>query len=116
MHTNTNNLHLKFDRELEDKYNAHTTMSQKRHIRVAYLSFAVLFGIFSVTDCLLAPQWFQLFFVLRFYIVIPTLLVTIALTFHTKYHQWEQAILLFGLVIGGTAVSIMLILEPANTI
>ncbi|GAB1482436.1 hypothetical protein MASR2M78_12510 [Treponema sp.] len=112
---NKQNVHLKFDRELEDKYNAHTAISQKRYIRLAYLSFAVLYGLFSVTDYLLTPQWFRLFFALRFYIVIPILLASIALTFHPKYQEWEQSLLLAGLVIGGAAISIMLIFEPSNT-
>lgn len=116
MAENKHILYLKFDEELEAKYNAHTTSRLKRHIRVAYVIFALLYGLFSVTDYILVPQWFTLFFAIRFYIVIPALLVTTALTFHPDYYKWEQSLLLAGLMIGGAAISIMLILQPLNSI
>jgi len=108
--------HLKFDPELEDKYNAYTTHRHKRYVQAAYLIFTLLYALFSVTDYILVPQWFSLFFAIRFYIVIPVLVLTVILTFHPNYYRWEQALLLAGFIIGGMGIAIMLVLEPSNII
>jgi PAS domain S-box-containing protein len=116
METNKNILQLKFDQDFEAKYNAHSASSLKKHIRVAYVIFSLLYGLFALTDYILVPQWFSLFFAIRFYIVIPTLLATIAVTFHPDYCRWEQVILLSGFLIGGAAIATMLVLEPLNSV
>jgi PAS domain S-box-containing protein len=105
---------MRFDPELEAQYNDYMTQKDKAFIRVAYVVFALLFALFSVTDYYLVPQWFSLFFAIRFYIVIPTFILTIILTFHPRYSVWKQGLLLSGLIIGGMAVAFMLVLEPLN--
>ncbi len=105
---------MRFDPELEAIYNDYMTQKDKTFIRVAYVVFALLFALFSVTDYYLVPQWFSLFFAIRFYIVIPVFILTIILTFHPRYSVWKQGLLLSGLIIGGMAVAFMLVLEPLN--
>lgn len=107
---------MKFDPELEDKYDAYTTLRNKKNIQVAYTIFALLYALFSVTDYLLVPQWFSLFFAIRFYFVIPVFTLTVVLTFHPDYYKWEQSVLLAGFIVGGMGITIMLVLEPLNTI
>lgn len=105
-----------FDKTLEDKYNAYTARRHLKIIRTAYIIFSFLFALFSITDCILVPKWFSLFFAIRFYMVIPVFVLTVVLTFHPDYYRWEQLILLAGFIIGGAAIAVMLVLEPLNII
>jgi PAS domain S-box-containing protein len=107
---------LKFEPELEDAYNAYTAQSTQKYIRAAYAIFAVLYALFSTTDYILVPQWFSLFFAIRFYIVIPVFVLTFILTFHPNFYKWMHSVVLAGLIIGGTGIAVMLVLEPLNTI
>jgi len=107
---------MRFDPELEAQYNDYMTEKDKAFIRVAYVVFALLYALFSLTDYYLVPQWFSLFFAIRFYIVIPVFILTIVLSFHPRYSEWKQGLLLSGLIIGGVAIAFMLVLEPLNII
>jgi len=108
--------HLKFDTELEKSYRIYSTSKDKTYIRIAFMLFSLLYALFSFTDYILVPQWFSLFFAIRFFIVIPTLLITILLTYHPNYYKWKQPLLLFNYFIGGMGICTMLILEPLNII
>jgi len=103
-----------FDPTIEDMYNAYTAHRHLRNIRTAYVIFTVLYALFGITDYNLVPEWFPLFFAIRFYIVIPALILTVVLTFHPDYSRWEQLILLASLIIGGGGIAVMLVLEPLN--
>lgn len=105
---------LKFESEIEEQYKAYIANRDQRYIRVAFLLFAGLYAIFGWSDYLLVPQWLSLFFVIRFYVVIPVLLLTIAFTFHPNYYQVKQPLLFFNFVIAGGGIAIMLIMEPLN--
>jgi len=109
-------LQLRFDTELEETYKAYSTQNDKVYIRYAFLLFATLFGLFSFTDYLLVPQWFSLFFAIRFYVVIPTFLITIGLTFHPNFHVWKHHLILLNFLMGGISICIMLLLEPLNIV
>ena len=107
---------LKFEPELEEQYNNHISSRDKRYIRVAFVFFAVLYGIFSWTDYILVPQWFPLFFAIRFYVVVPVLIITIALTFHSIYYTYKQPLMMINLILGGAGIAVMLVMEPLNVI
>jgi HD-GYP domain-containing protein (c-di-GMP phosphodiesterase class II) len=107
---------LKFEYELEEKYKAYSTNNDTMYIRYAFLLFTILYGLFCITDYILVPQWFSLFFAIRFYVVIPLFLLTIGLTFHPNYYIWKQPLILFNLLVGGISISVMLVLEPLNVI
>lgn len=105
-----------FGQELENAYNAYTAHRHKNYIRTAYVVFVLLYGVFSVTDYILVPAWFSLFFAIRFYIVIPVFIFTVILSFHKNYYHWEQLVLLSNFIIGGAGIAVMLILVPLNSV
>ncbi len=107
-------LHLKFAPELEEKFKSYSTQNDKVYLRYAFLLFSILYGLFGITDYILVPQWFSLFFAIRFYVVIPMFVITIALTFHRNFHKWKHPLILLNYVVGGSSICIMLILEPLN--
>jgi hypothetical protein len=105
---------LKFSKELEHKYLLENALKDKQYIRVSLSLFALLYALFSWTDYVFVYQWFSLFFVIRFVIVIPVFLITILLTYTPFYYPNQQFILLLNYIVGGIGISIMLILEPLN--
>ncbi len=107
---------IKFEAELEEEYSKHISFKDIKLIRFAFVLFVVLYALFSWTDYTLVPQWFDTFFVIRFYIVIPTMLATIAFSFHPNFYRIKQQILLFNFMLGGFGVATMLIVEPLNII
>lgn len=107
---------LRFETTIEEKYSVYTAMKDKTYIRIAFTLFIVLYALFSITDYILVPQRFELFFVIRFVLVIPLMLITILLTYTSFYNKCEQYILMFDFILGGLSISWMLILEPLNII
>jgi HD-GYP domain-containing protein (c-di-GMP phosphodiesterase class II) len=107
---------LKFEPELEEEFRNHISSRDKRYIRVAFISFTILYAIFSWTDYILVPQWFPVFFAIRFYVVVPVLVFTIAFTFHSLYYKYKQPLMFINFLLGGAGIAIMLVMEPLNVI
>jgi hypothetical protein len=107
---------LRFNDLLEKEYLNYSSIKDRKYIRVAYMLFAILYGLFSITDYYLVPEWFDWFFAIRFYVVIPILLITVVLTFISHYNQWKQIILIISYIVGALGIVFMLIVEPLNVI
>lgn len=105
-----------FTKKLENDYNKYISSKHLQNIRIAYSIFSFLYALFAITDYLLVPEYFSLFFAIRFYIVIPAFMLTVVLSFSPIYFRWEQLILLAGMIIGGTGIAVMLVLKPSNSI
>ncbi len=105
---------LAFEPEIEEEYKVHLSFTDSSYIRIAFILFAVLYALFSWSDYILVPQWFSLFFAIRFYVVVPVLIITIALTFNPIYYRYKQPLLLVNFVLTGVGIAIMLVIEPYN--
>jgi len=107
---------LKFEPEIEEEYKIYISNRDKQYLRIAFIFFACLYAIFSWSDYILVPQWFHLFFAIRFYVVVPVLIITIAFTFHSLYYRYKQLLMFFNFVLGGVGIAVMLVMEPLNVI
>ncbi len=107
---------LKFDPILELKFKQSVSKNDMAYNRFALLMFSFLYAVFSFTDYMLVPNRFEFFFAIRFYIVIPVLLMTFIATFHPNYPRFKQKIMMMALIVGGTGIATMLVFEPLNTI
>lgn len=107
---------LRFNNELENSYLNYASKRDKIFIRIAYLLFILLYGLFSIVDYYLVPQWFDFFFIIRFYFVIPLLIITLILTYLPHYNKFKQISILTSYIVGGLGIAIMLILEPLNIV
>lgn len=81
---------LRFNPQLEKEYINYSSKKDRRYIRVAYILFALLYGLFSVIDYYLVPEWFGIFFIIRFGVVIPVLLFTVLFTYLPQYYTLKQ--------------------------
>jgi response regulator RpfG family c-di-GMP phosphodiesterase len=103
------------DSELERAYRRSLYTENVKQIRVVFALLALLYAGFGWVDSQLAVGYLSEFYVIRYAIVVPTLLLVFGLTFWVKFFfEWQQVLLLFAFVIGGVGVSMMLIFEPLN--
>ncbi|MDP3445457.1 MAG: HD domain-containing protein, partial [Ignavibacteria bacterium] len=105
---------MKFDETIEEEFVNYSATKDKNFIRVSLVLFSFLYAFFSIIDYFLVPDSFQLFFQMRFGIVIPLLLLTVAFSFHRKFFEWKQRIITIDLIVGGLVIVLMLLLEPLN--
>jgi signal transduction histidine kinase len=84
------------------------------HFRIAFVIVSILYGLFGQLDSLVVSEYLKVFYWIRYFIVIPVFLVVLLLSFTKLFYKIWQALLLFSFVIGGTGISIMVILMPEN--
>lgn len=107
---------LKFEESVEEIFINYSATKDKHYIRIAFLLFSMLYALFSITDYILVPIWFSTFFMIRFFIVIPALILTMAFTYHPSYYKYKQLILTVDYILGGMGIVFMLLVEPLNVI
>jgi len=107
---------LRFNSYLEKEYLNYSSKKDKIYIRIAYILFILLYGLFSIADYYLVPEWFDFFYIIRFYFVIPLLLLTMGLTYFPQYNKFKQISILTSYIAGGLGIAIMLIIEPMNIV
>ena len=107
---------LRFNQDLEKEYLSYSSKKDRNYIRIAYILFTLLYGLFSIVDYYLVPDWFNFFFVIRFCFVIPLLILTIVLTYLPQYDKFKQIAILTSYIAGGLGIAIMLIIEPMNIV
>jgi PAS domain S-box-containing protein len=95
-------------------YTADRIRAGLHQIRLTFVVFIFLYGLFAIFDLLLVEDYLSTFLFIRFGIVIPLMIVLIALTFHPSFHKFAQPLIVLCCVTGGTGIAYMLILYPEN--
>ncbi|WP_372744669.1 ATP-binding protein [Lutibacter sp.] len=113
---NFNELTLSFPNNKEHIFRAIYFKSSINQLRVALLLVAFLYGIFALLDFQLYPAHINLFFIIRFLIVIPLILTIFLLSFTKIFPKIWQTLLMVAFIIGGSGVCIMILIEPENYI
>jgi PAS domain S-box-containing protein len=83
-------------------------------LRMTFIVFVFLYGLFAILDHLLVGEHLRAFLFIRFGVVIPLMIVFIALTFHPAFHKFAQPFMVLCFITGGTGIAYMLILYPEN--
>ncbi|WP_169309159.1 ATP-binding protein [Desulforhopalus sp. IMCC35007] len=107
-----NALHLSF----EDRraYTFDRIVSGLHQIRLTFIVFIFLYGLFAIFDFLLVGEYLSTFLFIRFGIVIPLMIVCVALTFHPSFHTFAQPFMVLCWIVGSTGIAYMLIIYPGN--
>ena len=100
--------------ETEHNFRLSLIENDRRQIRIVFVAFIFLYAIFGLLDTQLAPEYIRIFFQIRFFIVIPVLLLTIFLTFTKYFFDFYQFLLFLSSLLGGVGIVVMLILLPTN--
>jgi response regulator RpfG family c-di-GMP phosphodiesterase len=104
----------KFDDETEKDFLKETFYDDAYIIRLTFLICAALYGSFSIVDKWQVPELASLFFAVRFYLVVPVLLITAFLTYSRKFASIHQITYLINFIVCGVGVVIMLVSVPEN--
>ncbi len=83
-------------------------------LRIIFICFAILYGLFGYLDYLTIDAHIQMFFIIRFAIVIPLFILFVALSFHPIIFRIFQYLITLCLVAGGVGIDYMLIMYPDN--
>jgi hypothetical protein len=100
--------------ETENNFRLSLIENDRKQIRIVFVSFIFLYALFGLLDTQLAPEFFTTFFQIRFFIVIPVLLVTVFITFTKYFFNFYQYLLFLSSVLAGAGIVVMLILLPTN--
>ncbi len=95
-------------------YTADRIRSGLHQIRLTFVVFIFLYGLFAILDHFLVGEHLPTFLFIRFGIVIPLLIVFIALSYHPSLHKFAQPLMVLCFITGGTGIAYMLILYPEN--
>jgi len=102
------------NKETENNFRLSLIENDRIQIRIVFVSFIFLYALFGLLDTQLAPEFVRTFFQIRFFIVIPVLLVTIFITFTKYFFNYYQSLLFLSSLLGGAGIIVMLILLPSN--
>ena len=93
-----------------EKYFADSLMQ----FRAAFILVAVLYGLFGLLDSVMVPDLKQLFYLIRFGVVLPVLLIVFTLSFFPFFKSIWQSLLFLSFIVAGTGISMMLVMVPEN--
>lgn len=98
----------------EERFQRHHFHQSLVQLRIAFFLFIILYGSFAVLDRLLIDISLPLFLIIRFFLVIPILLLVIILTFWKDFWRWYQLILSISFYVSGLGIVLMIIAVPEN--
>ncbi len=84
--------------------------------RRAFLLFIVLFALFGLLDLYFAEDYVNVFLFMRFSLVIPFFLASIALTYWHEFYKFANYVFLINFVVAGFTIATMLFFLPQNSI
>lgn len=79
------------------------------YIRPVLILSILLYGLFGFMDYYIYPEYFTFFSILRYLIAIPSMVLVIAFSYHRRFKQMYQYMLLFAFLVGGLCIIIMII-------
>jgi len=113
--TNINKLTLSFKDQREKDYQAYYFKTSLNIFRIAFLFVALLYGLFGFLDSEIAQEHLELFYIIRFWIVVPLLLSVFVLSFLKIFEKIWQWLLFISFIIGGWGIIVMIVKMPENT-
>jgi len=102
------------DAEFEKSFRKNHFEKSVGILRLALLTSLLLYGAFGLLDKMSSPDYYPLFFAVRFYIVIPYLLLFWGVSFLKGFHKSWQFSSSFALIVAGAGIIYMLHKDPGN--
>jgi hypothetical protein len=109
-----NRFTLSFPEETEVLFREKYFNDSLIHFRIAFLLVTFLYAAFGYLDLKIVPEFVHHFQIIRFYIVVPLLLLVFLLSFASIFKKIWQTLLVISFVTGGAGISIMTMLVPDN--
>ncbi|WP_321370460.1 ATP-binding protein [uncultured Draconibacterium sp.] len=100
------------DKELENSFRRSYFNSSLQTIRIALLTTALLFAFFALSDNYANPEYASEFFVVRFYFVIPWLLLMTGLSYFSSFIKWWEILMFLSMLVTGSGMIYILHRNP----
>jgi signal transduction histidine kinase len=97
---------------MEASYRDHYLVQTLSQIRISFILGALMYGFFGILDAIVLPAHRNVFWLIRYAFVCPTILAVAAATFWPRLHPWLQPMMSLAIAIGGLGVVLMTIVAP----
>jgi signal transduction histidine kinase len=109
-----NKLTLAFPEKEEKLFLAKYFTDSLVQVRVSLVLVTILYGVFGYLDSLVFPEFAYVFHLIRYAVVIPLFSLVFLLSFTRIFVKIWQILLFICLIIGGSGISVMIMLVPGN--
>ena len=82
--------------------------------RISFVLVTFLYAIFGFLDTVIVPDYVIIFYAIRFYIVVPLLVLVFVLSFFPFFKQIWQYLLFISFLVAGGGICVMTTLVPEN--
>ena len=106
---------LNFPDEREDRFRDNYFKESISTTRISFFLLAALYSIFGYLDRSIAGDLYQDFFIIRYFIVVPLLLLVFGLSFTKSFNKYWQVLMFFTYLISALGVVIMIVQLPKDS-
>ncbi len=107
-----NKLTLNFPDEREKMFRAYYFENSHTATRISFILVALLYGIFSYLDYVMAGEHTVLFWKIRFFVVIPVLFAVFFLSFLKSFKHYWQELMFSSYLVAAMGIIIMIVILP----
>lgn len=101
---------IDFEKKYRQEYFGKSIVS----LRISLLVVSALYALFAFFDQATSSEYYTYFFFIRFAIVIPIFMLVFAISFFRKFEDHWQLLISLCVIIGGSGIILMLLLNPGN--
>jgi signal transduction histidine kinase/ActR/RegA family two-component response regulator len=98
---------------LEQEFREHYATSSLVQLRWTLTLALLLYAVFGGLDFVLVPELLRRFWVVRFAVVVPTILIVIALSFSSGFGRFMQPAIAMLILVAGGGIIYMTIIGPS---
>jgi PAS domain S-box-containing protein len=107
-----NKITLSFPKETEKEFQKFFYHDSLKVFRLAFLLVTLLYGAFGILDTLIVKEYLQFFYLIRYAIVIPFLIIVFLLSYFKFFEKIWQILILSSFIIGGAGIIVMIATVP----
>ena len=105
---------LSFPDEIEDVFRREYYKTSLSLVRISLLAGIVLYSLFGILDNVLVPEMRNSIWMVRFLLVVPSLLAVIIYSYRPGFEKLFQPLVFTAMVIAGTGINIMMAIIPSD--
>ena len=106
---------LNFPGEKEAKFRDNYFRESISTTRLSFILLSILYSVFGYLDRIIAGFLYQEFFIIRFFIVVPLLLLVFILSFTKSFKKYWQVLMFFVYLIAALGIVVMIVQLPKET-
>ena len=111
---NINKITLEFPKKDESAFRKKYFTDSINQLRIAFLLLIMLYAAFGYLDSLKVPEYADVFFIIRYYFVVPILSLVYILSYFKFFNKIWQMLLGISFIVAGVGITLMTMLVPEN--